>query len=41
MARYLVTISLALAAASSLALGDERPVDPVIDLCFLLAGAAA
>ena len=41
MARYLVTTFLALAAASSLALGDERAVAPAIDLCFLLAGAAA
>lgn len=41
MARYLVTSLLALAAASSLALGDDRAADPAVDFCVLLAGGAA
>lgn len=41
MARYLLTTLLALAAASSLALGDGRAAEPAVDLCILLSGSAA
>jgi hypothetical protein len=41
MARYLLTTLLALAAASALALGDERAAEPTVDFCVLLSGSAA